>query len=83
MSPFHPITCLKNCPEKSWEPGKKIKLKINNANGDPWDMLNNFCFHVFAQKSLFVSENGKGFFWTSSSSSPAPMTFEFIELDPS
>ena len=24
---------------------------------DPWDMLNNFCFHVYAQKSLFVGEN--------------------------
>ena len=20
---------------------------------DPWDMLNNFCFHVYAQKSVF------------------------------
>ena len=21
---------------------------------DPWDMLNNFCFHLYAQKSLFI-----------------------------
>ena len=21
---------------------------------DPWDMVNNFCFHVYAQKSLFI-----------------------------
>ena len=21
---------------------------------DPWDMLNNFCFHVYAQKCQFV-----------------------------
>ena len=24
-----------------------------NAYVDPWDMLNNFCFHVYAQKSPF------------------------------
>ena len=32
-------------------------------------MPNNFCFHVYAQKSLFIAENGNAFFWTSSSSS--------------
>ena len=26
-----------------------------------WDMLNNFCFHVYAQKSLFKVENVNGF----------------------
>ena len=26
------------------------------------DMLNNFCFHVYAQKSLFKVENDNGFF---------------------
>ena len=31
---------------------------------DPRDMLNNFCFHVYAQKSLFLGENGNGFFLT-------------------
>ena len=35
-------------------------------------MLNYFCFHVYAQKSLFIGENGNDFFWTSSSSSPSP-----------
>ena len=57
------------------------------------DMLNNFCFHVYAQKSLshshtlyaekslFIAENCKEFFGTSSS--PSPVTFEFIELVPS
>ena len=24
------------------------------AQDDPRDMLNNFCFHVYAQKSLFI-----------------------------
>ena len=46
----------------------------------PWDMLNNFCFHVYAQKSLFIVENVNGFFFTSSSS---PLILEFIELVPS
>ena len=25
-------------------------------------MLNNFCLHLYAQKSLFISENGNDFF---------------------
>ena len=29
---------------------------------DPWDMLSNFCFHVYAQKSLFIGENNNAFF---------------------
>ena len=28
---------------------------------DPWDMLNIFCFHVYAQKSLFIGENDNVF----------------------
>ena len=52
--------------DKSWEPEiflkfKKFKFKIEIAYVDPWDMLNNFCFHVYAQKSLFIGENGNGF----------------------
>jgi len=27
------------------------------------DMLNNFCFHVYAQKSLFIAENCNTFFF--------------------
>ena len=30
---------------------------------DPWDMLNNFCFRVYAQKSMFIGENDNVFFW--------------------
>ena len=30
-------------------------------NVDPWDMLNNFCFHVLAVKSLIIVEIGNGF----------------------
>ena len=33
-----------------------------SVSADPWDMLNNFCFHVYAQKLLFMGENVNGFF---------------------
>ena len=46
-------------------------------------MLNNFCFDVWAEKSLFIVENVNDFFWTSSSSPPYPVILEFIELVPS
>ena len=31
---------------------------VSNAYVDPWYMLNNFCFHVYAQMLLFMGENG-------------------------
>ena len=40
----------------------KIQIQNSNVYVDPWDMLNNFCFHVYAQKSLFMGENGTAFF---------------------
>ena len=62
---------------------KKMKFKI--AQVDPRDMLNNFCFHLYAQKSLFIAENCNAFFLTpaAAAASPSPVTFEFIELVPS
>ena len=48
---------------------------------DPRDMLNNFCFHVYAQKSMFIGENGNAFFLTAAP--PYPVTLPFIELVPS
>ena len=50
----------------------------------PWDMLNNFCFHVYAKKSLFIAENCNAFFGTAAASTD-PVTLEFIliELVPS
>ena len=30
---------------------------------DPWDIMNNFCFHVYAQMSLFMGVNVNGFFF--------------------
>ena len=44
------------------------------------DMLNNFCFHVYAQKSMFIAENCNDFLGTPS---PSPVTLEFVELVPS
>ena len=53
------------------------------------DMLNNFCFHVYAQKWLFIGENCNGFFGTSMGffltkllAAPFPVSLEFIELVP-
>ena len=39
-----------------------VTCHMSNAYADPWDMLNNFCFHVYAQMSLFISENDNDFF---------------------
>ena len=60
-------------------------MDLQNLQTDPWDMLNNFCFHVYAQKSLFIGENDNEFFWTTAAAtaSPSPVTLEFIELVPS
>ena len=41
---------------------KTWKLEnFENIKNYPWDMLNNFCFHVYAQKSLFTVENDNDF----------------------
>ena len=37
---------------------------------DPWGMLNNFCFDVYAQKSMFIGENGNGFLGTTAAAHP-------------
>ena len=73
--------------DKSWEPEKiwkfeNLNSKIKIALVDPRDMLNKFCFHLYAQKSLFIAENCNGFFLTASSS-PSPVSLEVIELVPS
>ena len=53
-----------------------------NAYVDPWDMLNNFCFHVYAQMSLFIDVNVNGFFLTAAAG-PSPVSQPIIELVPS
>ena len=60
---------------KSWEPAKLAKI-------DTLFMLNNFCFHVYAQKSLFIAEIAM-LFLTSSSSRQHPVSLPIIELVPS
>ena len=41
---------------------KTWKLEnFENIKNDPWDMLNNVCFYVYAQKSLFLCENCNAF----------------------
>ena len=45
------------------------------------DMLNKFCFHLHAQKSLFIAENCNVFFdIIIIISSSTPVSLEFIEL---
>ena len=36
----------------------KVRPKLGNGNSNVWHMINNVCFHVYAQKSLFIGENG-------------------------
>ena len=51
--------------DKSWEPGMFLKTwkpeNFENIQNEPWDMLNNFSFHVYAPKSLFIAENDNAF----------------------
>ena len=32
----------------------KVRPKLGNGNSNVWHMINNVCFHVYAQKSLFI-----------------------------
>ena len=34
-----------------------LRIRKHLLAVDPWDMLNKFCLHVYAQKSLFIGEN--------------------------
>ena len=45
-----------------------VNRQMSTAYVDHWDMLNNFCFHVYAQKSLFIGENANAFLDLSTSS---------------
>ena len=59
---------------------------VSYAYIDPWDMLHKFCFHVCAQKSLFIGENGNDFYTPAAAviginrKPPDPVTRKFIEL---
>ena len=62
----------------------KVRLELGSSQShvihvsDPWDKVNNFCFHFYAQNSLFLDETGNDFF--TSPKSPMPVTLEFLEL---
>ena len=57
--------------QRKFENLKKFEiLKFKIAQVDPRDMLNNFCFHVYAKKWLFIGENDNGFFDSSTIPSP-------------
>ena len=63
---------------------KLAKLTLSISHSLTLDMLNNFCFHVYAQKSLFKVENVNGFFLTSMVffdktlwTAPFPVSFRF------
>ena len=61
-----------------------VRCHMSNAYVDPWDMLNNFCFHVYAQMSLFVGENDNAYFFTAAAAAgPSPVSEPIIELVPS
>ena len=57
-----------------------VTCLMSDAYVDPWDMLNNFGFHLYAQMSLFMGENVNDFFLTST---PSPVSLTIIELVPS
>ena len=56
--------------DKSWEPGMLLKtwkthphtLSLFHSHSLTFDMLNNFCFHAYAQKSLIICEEVNDFF---------------------
>ena len=51
---------------------------------NPWDMLNNFCFLVYAQMLMFMGENDNGYFSTAAAAAgPLPVSQPIIELVPS
>ena len=56
-----------------------VTCLMSNVYVDHWDMLNNFCFHVYAEMSLFVGENDNAYFLTT----PLPVSEPIIELVPS
>ena len=39
-----------------------VTCLMSDAYVDPWDMLNNFSFHVYAQMLMFIGENVNAFF---------------------
>ena len=53
----------RNVEMKTWKPETWKLENFENIKNDPWDMLNNFCFYVYAQKSVFIGQNVNVLFW--------------------
>ena len=56
------LATLQNVRKKCLNVRQKLGTRnvienLRNLQIDPWDTLNNFCFHDYAQKSLFIAEN--------------------------
>ena len=65
--------------ERQIKAGKLQNLKkLALSHSLTLDMLNNFCFHLYAQKWLFIAENCNAFFLPP----PPPVSLEFLELVP-
>ena len=56
----------------------KVRPKLGNGNSNVWHMINNVCFHVYAQKSLFIGENDNAYFWTAPAVSPNLRSIELV-----
>jgi hypothetical protein len=56
-------------------------LTLSISHSITLDMLNKFCFNLYAQNSVFIGEHCNAFFLTPPP--PSPVTLEFIELFPS
>ena len=56
-----------------------VKCQVSSAYVDPWDMLHNFYFDVYVQKSLLKGEIAMVCFTSARSSESGPI----IELVPS
>ena len=67
---WHAEQLLFSCHSLTLSLSRSLTLSLSHSVC--LDMLNNFCFHVYAQKSLFIVENVNDFFWTSSAAPPTP-----------
>ena len=50
------------CFEKLEKLSLSLLSQLSLSHSFSLDMLSNFCFHVYAQKLLFIAENCNGFF---------------------
>ena len=58
----HTEQLLFSCSKVTLSLSHYLTLSISNSHSLTLGMLNNFCFDVYAQMSLFIDENVNGFF---------------------